>query len=98
MPVAEPTLPRRLLTYDSITLEQNPDAFRGKIVLIGATSIALQDIYPAPFSATQATPAWEIVANTMNTILNGKFMNYAPPLVGAAAIFFCSGYCMPSPK
>ncbi|GAB4497051.1 MAG: adenylate/guanylate cyclase domain-containing protein [Anaerolineales bacterium] len=65
--------------HDGITLEQDPDAFRGKIVLIGATTITLQDIYPTPFSATTPTPGVEIVANTIDTIINGKFIIYAPP-------------------
>lgn len=65
--------------HDGITLEQDPDAFRGKIVLIGATSLSLQDIYPTPFSATSPTPGVEIVANTLDTLLNAKFMTYAPP-------------------
>ena len=77
--------------HDGITLEQNPDAFRGKNMLIGATSIALQDIYPTPFSATQATPGVEIVANTIDTILNGKFMNYAPPWLALLIILFAAG-------
>lgn len=64
--------------HDGITLEQDPDAFRGKIVLIGATSITLQDIYPTPFSATNPTPGVEIVANTIDTIINNKFITHAP--------------------
>jgi len=77
--------------HDGVTLEQTPDAFRGKIVLIGATSIALQDIYPTPFSATNATSGVEIVANTLDTILNGKFMTYAPPWMALLAIFITAG-------
>lgn len=65
--------------HDGITLEQDPDAFRGKIVLIGATTITLQDIYPTPFSATRPTPGVEIVANTIDTLINRKFITYAPP-------------------
>lgn len=68
-------------THDGITLEQDPDAFRGKIVLIGATSITLQDIYPTPFSARNPTPGVEIVANAVDTILSGKFITYTPPWV-----------------
>lgn len=80
--------------HDGITLEQDPDAFRGRIVLIGATSITLQDIYPTPFSARNTTPGVEVVANTVDTILNGKYIAYAPPwmslliIVGAALLAF----------
>ena len=67
--------------HDGITLEQDPDAFRGKIVLIGPTSLSLQDIHPTPFSAKKLTPGVEIVANAVDTIINSKFMIYAPPWV-----------------
>lgn len=77
--------------HDGITLEQDPDAFRGKIVLIGATTITLQDIYPTPFSATKPTPGVEIVANTVDTIINGKFMTYAPPWLALLIIIAAAG-------
>ncbi|NOH03271.1 MAG: adenylate/guanylate cyclase domain-containing protein [Chloroflexi bacterium] len=64
--------------HDGITLEQNPDAFRGKIVLIGATTVTLQDIYPTPFSAAVPTPGVEIVANAVDTIINGKYISLSP--------------------
>lgn len=77
--------------HDGITLEQDPDAFRDKIVLIGATSLSLQDIYPTPFSATSPTPGVEIVANTIDTILNGKFITYAPPWMAFVIILAAAG-------
>ncbi|MBN8656414.1 MAG: adenylate/guanylate cyclase domain-containing protein [Anaerolineae bacterium] len=80
--------------HDGITLEQDPDAFRGKIVLIGATSLSLQDIYPTPFSATSPTPGVEIVANTIDTILNGKFMTYAPPWMTFLIILAAAGLAL----
>jgi adenylate cyclase len=67
--------------HDGIALERDPDAFRGKIVLIGATTVTLQDIFPTPFSASQPTPGVEIVANAIDTIINGKYITLAPPWV-----------------
>lgn len=67
--------------HDGITLEQDPDAFRGKIVLIGATTLTLQDIYPTPFSAQKPTAGVEIVANTIDTILNGAYLHDTSPWV-----------------
>jgi len=58
-------------------LEQDPDAFRGKIVLIGATTVTLQDIYPTPFSAQIPTSGVEIVASTIDTLINGKYITQA---------------------
>jgi adenylate cyclase len=64
--------------HDGVTLEQNPDAFRNKIVLIGATTVTLQDIYPTPFSSQIPTPGVEIVANAIDTIINSKYITIAP--------------------
>lgn len=76
--------------HDGITLEQNPDAFRGKIILIGATTVTLQDVYPTPFSTQIPTAGVEIVANVIDTIIQGNYLNEAPPwaviilIIGAA--------------
>ena len=59
-------------------LEQNPDAFRNKIVLIGATTVTLQDIYPTPFSAQKPTSGVEIIASAIDTLINGKYITQAP--------------------
>jgi adenylate cyclase len=75
------------LTYSAASvalgdvLEQNPDAFKDKIVLIGATTVTLQDIYPTPFSSQIPTAGVEIVANAIDTIINGKYITLAPPWV-----------------
>lgn len=86
--------------HDGITLEQDPDAFRGKIVLIGATSLTLQDIYPTPFSATAPTPGVEIVANVVDTILQGKYITTAPPWVAMLIVVTAAGiaYLISLPK
>ncbi len=65
--------------HDGITLEENPDAFRNKIVLIGATTVTLQDVYPTPFSTQTPTPGVEIVANAIDTLISGKYLTEAPP-------------------
>ena len=68
--------------HDGITLEENPEAFRGKIVLIGATTVTMQDIHPTPFSTQIPTAGVEIVANTVDTLISGKFLREAPPWIG----------------
>jgi adenylate cyclase len=60
-------------------LEMNPDAFKDKIVLIGATSVTLHDVYPTPFSAQDPTAGVEIIANAIDTLLGGRFLRQAPP-------------------
>jgi len=67
--------------HDGVTLEANPDAFRDKIVLIGATTLTLQDIYPTPFSTQNPTPGVEIVANAVDTIITGSYIREAAPWI-----------------
>ncbi|HUM26733.1 MAG TPA: adenylate/guanylate cyclase domain-containing protein [Anaerolineales bacterium] len=70
--------------HDGITLEENPDAFRGKIVLIGATTVTLQDMYPTPFSTQIPTAGVEIVASTIDTLITGQYLTEAPPWLALA--------------
>lgn len=56
--------------------------FKNKIVLIGATSVTLQDIYPVPFSTSNRMPGVEVTANAIDTILAGHFIYVAPPMTG----------------
>lgn len=80
--------------HDGVVLESNPDAFRGKIVLIGATTITLQDIFPTPFSITNPTPGVEIVANAIDTILQGKYLKTTPVWVRFAALIIAAGLAL----
>ncbi len=66
----------------------DPAVFRDKIVLIGATSITLHDVYPTPFSASELTPGVEIVANAIATILSGEYLHVTPPWVNLLIILF----------
>jgi len=67
-----------------------PETFQDKIVLIGATTMTLQDIYPTPFSASEQTPGVEIVANAIGSILSGRSLRVPPPWVGLLAILLLS--------
>jgi adenylate cyclase len=58
--------------------DYSPSIFKGKIVIIGATTQTLQDYYPTPFSSNSPTPGVEIVANTVATILQGNYITRAP--------------------
>ncbi|MEW5939896.1 MAG: adenylate/guanylate cyclase domain-containing protein [Chloroflexota bacterium] len=55
-----------------------PETFRDKIVLIGATTLTLQDLYPTPFSAQTRTAGVEIVANAVDTLLQEKYLRETP--------------------
>lgn len=67
-------------------LAQDPDAFRGRIVLVGPTSITLKDVFPTPFSAQQPMPGVEIVANAVEMMLNGHYLHETLPWVNLLAI------------
>ncbi len=70
-----------------------PERFRGKYVLIGATAATLGDRIATPFVHTENAegdqhgdlmPGVEILANSINTILRGRF--YQPVSDSAAAL------------
>lgn len=72
--------------YQVVLGDYPAEVFKDKIVLIGATSMSLQDIYPTPFSATEQTPGVEIVANTIDTIINESYLQIAPPYLNLLLI------------
>ena len=66
------------------------EAFKDKIVLIGATSVTLQDVYPTPFSSRNRTSGVEIVANTVDALLNQNYLRIAPPWVSILFILLAA--------
>ncbi len=53
----------------------DPNDFKGKIVLIGATSPDLHDDYFVPTSDGKAMPGVEIHANTIQTLINRDYLS-----------------------
>lgn len=64
------------------------EAFKGKIVLIGATTPTLQDLWPTPYSSVNRTPGVEVVANAVDTILTGSYLQRVPPWANVVATLF----------
>ncbi len=54
-----------------VTGEVPPEVFAGKIVLVGATTPTLHDIFPTPFASQSGMPGVEIHAHTLETMLQG---------------------------
>ena len=54
------------------------EAFKGKIVLVGATTPALQDIFSTPFARGRGMPGVEVHANTLDTLLRGDALREVP--------------------
>ncbi len=72
-----------------VTLGDYPaETFKNKIVLIGATSVTLQDIYPVPFSTSKRMPGIEITANVVDTILSGDYIDIPSPAVRVLILIF----------
>ena len=67
----EPRTFRTIPYYQVIRGEVPPDAFTGKIVLVGATSHVLHDLFPTPFAPTSNMPGVEVHANVLETLLLG---------------------------
>jgi adenylate cyclase len=61
--------------------EVPPETFAGKIVLVGATSLVLHDLYRAPFALRGDMPGVEIHANTLETLFRGIPVRQVPRLV-----------------
>ncbi len=75
--------------YQVVNGDIDPTFFKDKIVLIGATSVSLQDIYPVPFEgSTNPMPGVEVNANVIDTIISGQFISRWPVLLGALAVLF----------
>ncbi len=64
--------------------------FRDKIVLIGATSVTLQDVYPTPFSSRTRTSGVEIVATAVDALLNQNYLHVAPIWVNILLILLAA--------
>ena len=59
----------------------NPSWFRGKVVVVGATTPTLQDIHPTPVGGTALMAGAEVQANAIATALDGNPLRSASPLV-----------------
>jgi adenylate cyclase len=72
-----------------LTGEIPPEVFKDKIVLVGATTPTLHDIFPTPFAATTLMPGVEIHAHALETMLRGIPLRRAPhwlvPVLGVVA-------------
>ena len=66
--------------YRILAGEIDPEVFRGKIVLVGATSAALHDIFPTPFAA-DGMAGVEIHANIIETLFQGIALTRVPSMI-----------------
>jgi adenylate cyclase len=64
--------------YQVLRGEVGPEHFTGKIVLIGATSPILHDVFPTPFAPTGLMAGVEIHANVLETLFQGLALRRVP--------------------
>jgi adenylate cyclase len=82
--VGRPGTVPRISFYKVLNGEFDPKLVKGKIVVVGATNDALQDIHPV--SSGKGMPGPEIHANSIATILNTFPMDKAPWIVALLLI------------
>jgi adenylate cyclase len=68
--------------------EFDPGMFEGKIAVVGASAVSLQDLHPTSTTGDDPMPGPEIHASAMDTILNGFPLDEAPGWTAVLAILF----------
>ncbi len=71
--------------------EISPEVFEGQIVLVGATTQILHDVFPTPFAPFRTMPGVVIHANVLDTLLSGIPIRRAPVWVDAALAVLAGG-------
>jgi adenylate cyclase len=64
--------------YQVVRGEVEPEAFQGKIVLVGSTSEVEHDVHATPFARSGGMPGVEVQANAIETLVNGNPIREAP--------------------
>jgi adenylate cyclase len=76
----------RVPYYRVLTGEVPPDTFKGRIVLVGATTPTLHDVFPTPYAPRGGMPGVEIHANILETLVQGTPLRRAPRALSAALV------------
>ena len=88
-----------MIAYHRVVTGEIPsEVFAGKIVLVGATTPTLHDIFPTPFASQSGMSGVEIHAHTLETLLQGIPLRRVPRflvpvvavLAGAAAAWIAT--------
>jgi adenylate cyclase len=99
--------PRTFLTipyHRVVNGDVPPETFAGKIVLVGATSLVLHDLYRTPFALRGDMPGVEIHANTLETMFRGIPIRKVPRLaivglaLAAGALAIWTAQRLPAPR
>jgi adenylate cyclase len=74
----------RVSYHRVLAADVSPEVFAGKIVLVGATSPVLQDIYSTPFARARQMSGVEIHANALDMLIGGDHLRALPRGVSLA--------------
>ena len=77
---------RTIPYYQVLNGEVDPETFTRKIVLVGATTPILHDLYPTPFATHGEMSGAEIHANVLETLFQGISVRLAPRGMGLLLI------------
>lgn len=70
---------------DVVSGRVSPKYYKNKIILVGVYAEGLQDIHRTPYGAMYGI---EMIANTVNQILNGEFIHLSGDTINIALIIF----------
>ena len=71
--------------------EVPPEIFEGQIVLVGATTQILHDVFPTPFAPLRTMPGVAIHANILDTLLSGIPIRRGPAWADTALAVLAGG-------
>ena len=71
--------------------EISPDVVNGKIVLIGATTPVLHDLFSTPFAPKGTMPGVEVHANALETLFRGISLHPVPHWIVVIIVFVLAG-------
>lgn len=70
---------------------KHTDAFKDKIVLVGATMPELHDLHATPFAEQGTMPGVEMHANAIQTVLSSNHIYYTSPLTNMVLLVIAIG-------
>ena len=87
----EPGTYEEIAFYQLWRKEVSPDVLNGKIVLIGATTPIMHDIFSTPFAPKGTMPGVEIHAHALETLFRGISLHTVPGPILAIIVLLLAG-------
>lgn len=78
--------------YQVVRGQARPSTFKGKIVLVGATTNVLHDVFSTPFARGGDMPGVEIHANALETLVRGDCIRDTGNVMAAVLALVCAAF------